>query len=350
MPSPEPAAHRAPTAEPAEGPASQLGDVEIRRAGADEIGAIVELARAALGWDPADPNEAFFRWKHLENPAGISPMWVAVDRGRLVGVRVFLRWRFRTARGGYAQAVRAVDTATHPDAQGRGIFSQLTTTALGELRDQGVEFVFNTPNDQSRPGYLKLGWQVVGRVPVVVRPRGLRSLAVMARARVPAAKWSLPTPAGQPASRVLDQGEAVATLLDRLASARPDGGLTTDRTIEHLRWRYRFPSLHYRAVVAPGGPSHGLAIFRLRRRGGAREAPVCELLAPDADTRRGLLAQVAAATGADYLIAAGRVGRHDRMLAMPGQGPILTWRGVAPDAVAPELAGWHLTLGDVELF
>ncbi len=77
---------------------------------------------------------------------------------------------------------------------------------------------------------------------------------------------------------------------------------------------------------------------------------MCELLAPDPATRRGLLAQVAAATGADYLIAAGPSSRHNRMLALPGQGPILTWRGVAPDAVAPDLADWHLSLGDVELF
>ena len=355
MSSPDPRARRASAGAPAEGPVHPHGDLEIRRAGADEIGAIVELARAALGWDPDDPNEAFFRWKHLENPAGVSPMWVALDQGRLVGVRVFLRWRFRTAGGGLVQAVRAVDTATHPDAQGRGIFSRLTTTALDELRDQGVEFVFNTPNDQSRPGYLKMGWQVVGRVPVAVRPRGPRSLAAMARARVPADKWSRPSPAGQPATRVLDQADAVAALLEQLASAEPDAGpavagLATDRTLEHLRWRYRFAPLHYRAVVAPGGPSHGLAVFRVRRRGRAREATVCELLAPDAATRRGLLAQVAAATGADYLIAAGPSGSHDRMLPMPGQGPILTWRGVADDAVAPDLADWHLSLGDVELF
>jgi GNAT superfamily N-acetyltransferase len=324
--------------------------MEIRRAGPDDIGAIVSLAQAALGWGPDDPNEAFFRWKHVENPAGISPMWVAVDQGRLVGVRVFLQWRFDTGDGGSAQGVRAVDTATHPEAQGRGIFSRLTTSALTDLRHEGVDFVFNTPNDQSRPGYLKMGWQVVGRVPVVVRPRGLRSLATMVRARVPADKWSQSTSAGQPASQVLGQTEAVAALLAQLGATRPGGGLRTHRSIEHLRWRYRFEPLRYRAVVAAGGPARGLAVFRVRRRGGAQEATVCELLAPDADSRRGLLAQVAAATGADYLIAAGPPRHGERMLGLPGQGPILTWRGVAPDAVMPDLADWHLSLGDVELF
>ena len=149
--------------------------------------------------------------------------------------------------------------------------------------------MFNTPNDQSRPGYLKMGWQVVGRVPVAVRPRGPRSLVAMARARVPADKWSLPTAAGQPAIRVLDQTEAVTALAGAAGDGRPaaGGGLATDRTVEHLPWRYRFAPLHYRAVVAPGGPAHGLAVFRLAPRGRAREATVCELLAPDAATAPG---------------------------------------------------------------
>jgi GNAT superfamily N-acetyltransferase len=325
--------------------------VEIRRADAGEIGAIVELARTALGWAPDDPNEAFFRWKHLDNPAGPSPMWVAVDQGHLVGVRVFLRWRFVGPDGRVVQAVRAVDTATHPDAQGRGIFTALTLTAIDELADEGIDLVFNTPNDQSRPGYLKMGWEVVGRVPIAVRPRRPRSLAAMVRAREPAAKWSSPTPAGRPATGVLADTDGVTALLHRLADTSA-GMLHTDRDPEHLRWRYRFEPLHYRAVVAPGGAADGLAVFRLRARGPAREAAVCELLAPDAATARLLLHEVAASTGADYLIAVGPAAsaRRWRMAPLPNQGPVLTWRAVATRGPAPALDRWGLSLGDVELF
>ena len=44
--------------------------VTIREATDDDLDAILEVATVALGWDPDDPNEAFFRWKHLDNPAG----------------------------------------------------------------------------------------------------------------------------------------------------------------------------------------------------------------------------------------------------------------------------------------
>ena len=343
--------HTGPVPSSDPGPPPDPGQITVRPAGPDDIGAIVELARAALGWSSEDPNEDFFRWKHLDNPAGRSPMWVAHDDEGLVGVRAFLRWRFTTAAGTSARAVRAVDTATHPRAQGRGIFTRLTLAAVQELSSQGVDFVFNTPNDQSRPGYLKMGWQVVGRVPIVVRPRGPRGVWAMSRARRPAAKWSLPSPAGQPALDVLADTAAV----DELVGATASAGLATDRTAAHLGWRYGFAPLHYRAVTAAGGVANGLAVFRLRARGRAREATVCELLAPDARTARGLLHQVAATTGADYLIAT--PGAHSpwarRLVPMPGQGPILTWRSLDAAGAAggpPPLDDWNLALGDVELF
>ncbi len=71
--------------------------------------------------------------------------------------------------GEVLRAVRAVDTATDPDYQGQGLFTALTMHGLDEVRADGVDFVFNTPNDQSRPGYLKMGWQTVGELPVAVR-------------------------------------------------------------------------------------------------------------------------------------------------------------------------------------
>ena len=47
------------------------------------------------------------------------------------------------------------------------------STRSKALRGEGVGFVFNTPNDQSRPGYLKMDWKLVERLPVLARPRAL---------------------------------------------------------------------------------------------------------------------------------------------------------------------------------
>jgi predicted N-acetyltransferase YhbS len=319
----------------------------IRRADDDDAPAISNLLGAALGWGHDERFAAFFAWKHRDNPQGSSPAWVAVDSAQVVGLRTFLRWDLE-APGGVVRAVRAVDTATHPDHQRRGIFSRLTRQALEELAAEGVELVFNTPNDRSGPGYLKLGWRRLGALPVWCRPSSPKSLARMAGARRAAERWSLPVEAGGPAQEVLAD-PAVATLVE---SQPLTTGLRTVRTPAFLAWRYGFAPLHYRAVTVGREPADGIAVFRARRRGRAVEGTVCDVIVPEGDLRlaRRALARVAATPGLDYVLS---LGRHTSLRAglvpLPGQGPTLFARPLASPS-APAIDDWDLTLGDVELF
>jgi GNAT superfamily N-acetyltransferase len=323
------------------------GDLTIRRATAADRADILALLAASLGRDGNDPRyEALFAWKHEQNAFGRSPTWLACDGARIVGIRVLMPWEFR--RGDVTiRAVRAVDTATHPDYQGRGIFTRLTLHAIEELRNEGIDFVFNTPNDQSRPGYLKMGWQVVGRLPTSVRPVRLGALPRIVSARVPAERWSASTTAGDPAADVLADDEARAELL---ASLPTGPALRTHRTPAYLRWRYGSPLLGYRAIVGSRGLAGGVALFRIRNRGPAREVALCDLLVPRGDPRvaRRLTQALVDVADADYVIRlGGGVVAPGPMVRLPGQGPLLTWRAVSDPVVPRE---WDLTLGDIELF
>jgi GNAT superfamily N-acetyltransferase len=325
-----------------------LTDIEIREYHDDDESAVLALLQASLGWVPDDQYTSFFAWKHRKNPFGRSPAWVAVDGERIVGFRIFLRWEFE--RGGhYVRAVRAVDTATHPDYQGRGIFSRLTLHAIEALRAEGVGFIFNTPNDQSRPGYLKMGWQLVERLPVLARPRSLPALLAVARARVPADKWSLPCSAGVSAPEAFGDHDGVDALL---RVREPAENLRTHKTAAFLSWRYGFAPLAYRALLTGPRLEDGVVIFRLRRRGAAVEAAVCDALLPDANRPRlaRALRRVVRESGADYAV---RIGGANTARAgffpLPGQGPTLVWRAVS-ESVMPAAAEWHLGLGDIELF
>jgi GNAT superfamily N-acetyltransferase len=321
----------------------------IRRAIAADRDEVLRLLTASLGWVPDDLFDAFFSWKHETSPAGASPAWVALDDdGAIVGFRTFLRWDLETATGVRRRAVRAVDTATHPDHQGRGIFRALTVQAVAELTEEGVDLVFNTPNDKSRPGYLTMGWTQVGRLPTAVRPASLGALARMARSKVPAQRWSAATGAGTDAAELLADPR-LAGLLDALAPGR---GLRTRRTAEHLRWRYGFAPLRYRALALGGDPAQGVAVWRVRQRGAAQEVALCEVLAPGGDERARLHLEreVHRAAGGDYVIRLGEP-RADRAGFVPlvGQGPVLARRALARDEGA-SLGDWDLALGDVELF
>jgi hypothetical protein len=323
-------------------------DLEIRpfEAGRDES-AVLGLLAGTLGWLPDGHHAAFFQWKHRANPFGPSPAWVASLEGTIIGFRTFLRWELASGHQ-VVRAVRAVDTATSPGHQGRGVFSRLTLHGVEALRAEGTAFVFNTPNDRSRPGYLKMGWHALGRVPLAARPGGPAGLARMVRARVPAEMWSKPSGAGVPAAEALADEGAV----ERLLASQPATGLATNRSAHYLRWRYAgFEPLGYRALLAGGRAEDGLALFRLRRRGPATEATVVEVLVPDGDVRLAarLAGRVVQASGADYAVASlARPALRAGFVPLPRVGPIVTWRALAEPG-RPDLASWRLVLGDLEL-
>lgn len=325
-----------------------MSDLTIRELAPADGPEVVRLLSTTLGWTADARHERLFDWKHRCNPFGPSLAWVAVVDGRIVGLRAFLRWELLW-RDRVVLAARAVDTATHPDHRGAGVFSRLTRHGLAALERAGIEFVFNTPNDQSRPGYLKMGWEEVGRAPLQVRVASVASLRAVTRARVPAELWSVAAGAGRPAADVL--GDAPA-LDDLLASQPPSAGLATRRTPAFLRWRYGgLDELAYRAVCDGAGPAGGVALFRLRRRGPAVEAMIGDVLAPGGDRRRAasLARLVARTSGADYAVAAG-APRLGGFLPLPRQGPVVTWKAVAAAPLRPPIRSWGLSLGDIELF
>lgn len=326
-----------------------MGDLALRTAEPADRPAVLALLAASLGWTQDGRFRSFYDWKHEQSPFGPSPGLVAVDGDRIVGFRTFLRWEFVGADGETVRAVRAVDTATDPQFQGRGIFRSLTLHAVEELAADGVALVFNTPNAKSRPGYLRMGWIELGRPPASVRFGSVRSVARVAHARVPAERWSTESDVGRPAPEVLaDPG-----LADLLASVAPPTRLRTHRTVAFLRWRYGFGPLGYRAVMRSSRLADGAAVFRLRRRGGALECALADVLVPGGDPAAGreLVREVARTCGADYVIRLHRAP-VDRtgFVRLPRLGPVLTWRALVPDAPGGSLDDWDLALGDVELF
>lgn len=307
----------------------------IRPAVTDDRAAVIALAVRSLGWEGDERDRAYFAWKHDENPFGRSPAWVAVDDDRVVGFRTFLRWELRrgTER---LQLVRAVDTATDPDFRRGGVFKRLTLGAVEQLTADGCDAVFNTPNEQSRPGYLKMGWSQLGRPTLGVVPRSPAVLARMVRSRAGAEKWSEPVTVGEPASSVL------AELGDTAEASVGLDGWATPRSADYLKWRYSFEPLHYRAVEVRGGA----CVFRVRRRGPSREVAICEWLSERGD-RRALRKLVAAA--GDYGVGIGLGPVEHGVIPLPRQGPIVTWRPLAR-AVIPRLSDLAFGLGDLELF
>ena len=313
--------------------------LEVRPATGSDREEVLALLGRSLGSDGDPRYPALFAWKHDENVFGPSPMWVATDAGRVIAFRAFMRWEFE--RGGRVlRAVRAVDTATDPDYQGKGLFTRLTMLGLDEMRADGVDFVFNTPNSQSRPGYLKMGWREVGRVPAAVRFTGPTGALAAIRSRLPAERWSQPLGVGETIDEWLARGG--------VAGRRPEPvdvrEVRTRVDDAFLHWRFGGSLLHYQVV----DNGEAAIIVRARRRGSATELAVVAGFGDGPIVDR-LAARTAREAGCSYAIRLGQPRASKLFVPLPGGGPVLTWRAVN-DTGMPPLANWALTLGDVELF
>ena len=256
-------------------------------------------------------------------------MWVATDGDKVVGLRAFMRWEF--VRGGeILQAVRAVDTATHPDYQGRGLFTAMTMHGLDVVKDDGIDFVFNTPNTKSRPGYLKMGWQEVGRLPVAIKLAGPGAALQVARSRGAASHWPLP----------LEIGEPIEAVLDRMAvgrrSTNDPRSLETNRSAGFLAWRYGGALLGYR-VVSPTGIGAGQLVVRIRNRDAATELVVLDDLG---EGRTEPTIDLLAAVSPTHTLRLGRARLSSGLLPAPQKWPRadIPCRRPPCDTTAGELA------------
>ncbi len=244
---------------------SSVPDTKIAvRAYADEdLDDVLDLLRASLGESALlRRTTELFTWKHFENPFGRSILLVAEADDRIVGLRAFMRWTLRTADGAEFACVRAVDTATHPQYQRRGIFRSLTEAAVSEAKAQGVDMVFNTPNPKSGAGYLTMGWHAVGAIGVLAAP----CLGVF---RPGPDEDSVPDP-----SEVLRNPEPAE---DLDVTDRTPRGLRTPRTDEYLRWRFAgHPTAHYLRIDA----GDTTCVVRPNVRNGRRELVLSDVFGP----------------------------------------------------------------------
>jgi GNAT superfamily N-acetyltransferase len=287
-----------------------------------DIPAIVSLLRLSLGETLMPKSEAFWRWKHIDNPFGPSPVLLAEDNDTLVGVRAFLRWEW-SLNGAVIKAVRAVDTATHPDFQGQGIFKKLTLLSVERCQQEGVQFIFNTPNASSMPGYLKMGWHVHGR------------MAISAFPVLPRFKKSKP-------SSALYAGEAAAM---ELPPARP-GMLITHTSKAFLAWRYgRNPNERYYELQA----DTNRIIFRIKPGKRFTEMRIVEGFYTGKQGRSffSLIQQEAHALGAQVITWA---GFKLPFVSIPfSVGPVITLNTLGEDQ-RELFKHWRPTLGDMEVF
>ena len=302
-----------------------------------DLPAVLEVLRRSLGETAVlQRTPELWNWKHELNPFGRSLVLLAWLDGKVAGVRALMRWDLITPAGETLRCLRAVDTATDPDFKRRGIFSTLTRAAVEQATTDCYDMIFNTPNQASGPGYLKMGWTEVGRIGVMARP--------LLRTGVEVGDEALPDPEDFFAAPVAPAGSPLED--------RHPLGLRTPRTADYSKWRFAgHPNARYREVATDSG----VAIVRPNVRSGRKELVISELAGekPASAVRR-----VSRIARARYIAAWFSPGTPERraavaggVLPVPGMKALTLvanpLRELPVDVTAIDT--WDLSLGDLEL-
>jgi GNAT superfamily N-acetyltransferase len=174
----------------------------IRPAGASpaQLQAYADLLNTTFGARQFTPQA--LAWRYRDNPAGQVVGADAWDGERLAAHYVTCPLEARID-GAVLRGLLSLNTATHPDYQGRGLFTRLAETTYGLGADAGFGFVIGVANANSTPGFLrKLGFQHVGRLAAGLLMRAPRAFAAIpvqyeGAWRPELLRWRLSNPQGR---------------------------------------------------------------------------------------------------------------------------------------------------------
>jgi N-acetylglutamate synthase-like GNAT family acetyltransferase len=310
--------------------------MEIREATETDIPEILMVLKASLGEISSKKTEEVWKYKHLANPFGKSLVLIAVENGNVIGVRALMRWKWQLGQNVFS-ALRAVDTATHPDHQGKGVFKKLTLKAIEIAQIQENDFIFNTPNNQSLPGYLKMGWQRIDNLKVRIMPGNILNRFNKS----------------QPQSYLIENNssdEDFGKLVSKYNILKGQNNkIFTPKSAEYLKWRYYHNPLQNYEIIRD--ENFFLAGY-IKEHKYFKEFRITEHIFIDEEGLQNLKLAIKSISKKYTAIVITSSEINSRLAISGNFGPILTIRNLNLINIVKfqKLQSWNYTLGDLELF
>jgi len=196
--------------------------------GQADLGAVHRLLHEVFPESDKFATDAFLRWFYAENPDG-SAAW----RDALVGTESRAHYgaipQWYHSRAGRMLLYLSVNSATHASLRRKGMFTRLGEAVYADIRsgEPAAAGVVGVPNwDAHEPRVKRLGWQIMGPLPVLV---------------------SLGAVFGRTSARHAEAGEALSgssPLIDD-GMLLPSQGWRQRWTLAKLAWRVRNPLQRY---------------------------------------------------------------------------------------------------------
>ncbi len=178
----------------------------------------VAVLRKQLWGRSLASNRAYLRWKYLENPYLSDPLIYVVRSGdEVVGMRGMYGTCWEVPGLDQAPVLPcAADSGIRTDHRDGGLFAELTTFALADLKDRGHRFVINlsaTPANYVT-SIMAMGWKKIGSYDPLIR-----SKQPAAEPRTPSRSSARPG-TGNRFRQSLKESQRVSTAVRRMRSLR----------------------------------------------------------------------------------------------------------------------------------
>jgi len=244
-----------------------------------------------------------------------------------------------------------LDVMTHPDHQGKGLFTSAARAAFEKSRSGGIKLFFGWPNKMAIPGHRKVNWKELGSRNILMHPLKLQREEEK-RSVVERSTWE-------------DSGRLSKELDDLFMSRMESSDVIANRRWSWLNWRYALKTGYgYFPILCRSKRDNSLegwAVLRMKQFEGKKVGHIVDyLVGPGADGSIKSLESWAlhyfAQEGCAYAqclendarMTDDRSWRSEQERALPFI--IRSTDDSGANTPTTELTDWYLTLGDCDVF
>jgi hypothetical protein len=234
-------------------------------------------------------SELYLNWQYNDNPFGKPFFSLAIDNEKIVGQYIVIPIQYRH-KGNIITGTLSLNTLTHPEYQGMGLFTKMAENTYEICRKHKVSFTVGFPNPLSFGGFIKkLNFKELGYCDLnikILRPLHFVFNQLKKRKEKHGGDFSidlfLQSPSNSQVSLLLPTDRELYDELWEGISSNSQY-FSVNKTWEFILWRYfDIPNRKYYAVkIMNENKITSLCIFRVEKVLGTNTAVVMDFLIKD---------------------------------------------------------------------
>jgi hypothetical protein len=209
------------------------------------------------------PSLELWDWKYNRNPHGSPLIWLAEDKGRIVGCYILNPVKIRIGQN-LVMGAQSVDAAVDNAYRGGGIFKKLAVSAITQSAKNGIDLIYAFPNEISYKGQVRIGYRPMFIIPKMHRvfrfgsflEQGLdiershfkRITGVMGGIDRIGKKMALDSNFGLQTRPIKEFGTRFEVFWEEIS--KQNNSVLVERDVNYLNWRYmKHPEKQYTSYV-----------------------------------------------------------------------------------------------------